>query len=104
MNKAENNKFPGNPGVMCDGRCFTEYRPCRDIVQEIDNNALGHHHNDHLTRQFLTANGKNLMDKNFQRTTDQMKCRNIHSQRFTDQDVSKMSSLLDYVARPKNLM
>ena len=31
MDKAPNNKFPGNPGIMNDGRFFTDYRPKADV-------------------------------------------------------------------------
>lgn len=104
MDKAENPKFPGNPGLMCDGRLFTDYRHRDEQNQEINNQALGHHHNDHLYRQYLTANGQNLMDRNLQKAEMHAKCRNINSQNFLEEVHSDVSSLLDYVARPKNLM
>ena len=102
MDKAENNKFPGNPGIMADGRLFTDYRPNRDICHEIDWNALGHHHNDHLTRQYFTANGQNLMNKNYKDTEIKCKCNNINSQNYVEP--TERTSILDYVARPKNMM
>jgi len=104
LSKAENNRFPGNPGIMSDGRTFTDYRPSVDVNYQLDHNALGHHHNDYLYRQYLIANSKNLADQNYQWTQDRLKNRNIHSQGFTQTiDSDHTASLLDFIARPKNL-
>lgn len=105
MDKLPNNKFPGNPGIMCDGRAFTDYRPNVDINNGLSSKFLGHHHNDHLYRQYLTKNGQNIMDDNYERTFQKVKCRNCHSRAYVGNMIpGKPESFLEFAARPKNLM
>ena len=110
MDPASNNKFPGNPGIMCDGRLFTDYRPSVDVNEQLDTKYLGHHHNDYLYRQYLTHNGKNLIDQEYQTVAHNVKCKNINSQKYTETGLPGVSSCddtsayIDFVARPKNLM
>lgn len=106
MNKAPNNRFPGNPGIMNDGRFFTDYRPKADINDELNKKFLGHHHNDHLYRQYLINNGKNICDENFYKLCQLAKCRNCHSQGLQNgyDKCDDTATYMDFVARPKNLM
>ena len=110
MDKALNNKFPGNPGIMCDGRLFTDYHPNVTVNEKLDKKYLGHHHNDYLYRQFLIKNGKNLMDQDYQNVEENVRCKNIHSQKYTANGLpghskcDDTSAYIDFVARPKNLM
>jgi len=108
MDKAPNNKFPGNPGIMNDGRFFTDYRPKADVNAELNKKFLGHHHNDHLYRQYLTANGKNIIDESFYKLCQLSKCRNFNSQGLNElpghDKCDDTAAYIDFVARPKNLM
>jgi len=110
MDRASNNKFPGNPGIMADGRLFTNYTRNVDYTQLMNQKYLGHHHNDHLLRQYLTHNGQNIMDENFLRISENTKCRNVHSKKLghnakdSARPGNNDSAFIDFVARPKNLM
>jgi len=114
MDRASNNKFPGNPGIMADGRLFTNYTRGVDYNQLLNQKFLGHHHNDHLFRQYLTHNGKNIIDEDLLRVSENTKCSNIHSKKLGHnikdghaQEVrpsNNNSAYIDFVARPKNLM
>ena len=42
-----NNKYRGSPGIMNDGRIFTDYRPNVLVNEELSEKSLGHHHQDH---------------------------------------------------------
>ena len=109
MDKTPNNKFQGNPGIMNDGRLFTDHRPNRDIVDEINQRALGHNHQDHMLRQYLQKNAKSLMDSNYTKTLHHTHCKDC----YRPQNVGELipganyfdeKAFLDFVARPKNMM
>ena len=69
---ASNNKYPGCPPRMADGRHFTDYRPNTDINNMIrmNNDII----NNYTYRNFLTDNAEKIMKINDKLSCDRNCC------------------------------
>jgi hypothetical protein len=60
--KTSNNKYSDCPPLMSDGRHFTDYRPSNEV--ELLISSQNNLQNSYQLRQYLTNNGKQIMQKN----------------------------------------
>lgn len=107
----ENNRFPGNPPIMSDGRLFTDYRPHHDMERDIMVQYLPNSNpNYDEYRQFLNTNADEVKDNAYLKAWHASRCRNCYSKQMknTGHEGTTIRNIFDdilnVIAKPKNLM
>ena len=106
-----NNRFPGNPPVMNDGRLFTDYRSHHDIQQELINNHFPNGNPDYEQyRQYLNDHANELKDSAYLKSWYNTRCRNCNSQQQHNASNegttmrNTQTDIINIIAKPKNIM